>query len=340
VAWGFSRGQTWEPWDADTPASVTEWVRAGLPGSDAGGPRESELIIAPLHAGPDLGAVLRLSAQNAGTFGMYEADLVASFLPHAMVALQNARRAESLTDQVIQAQRKHAMADLARGVSHDVNNALGAILPLVQQLRDEAKGGKVDPGTLAGDLEQVERSVQACSRIFGGMLRMARRGADTAGKVARVPAAVDGALSILGEGCRRAGIRIRRDVDEGLPEVPLTQGELDQVLLNIVVNARDAMLEGGGELAISAASEDRGARVRIEVCDTGGGIPPDKLARIFEPFYTTKTTGNGLGLSICRSIVWQAQGRIQVESPAPSGARVGDGPGSRFVVTLPAIKTP
>jgi two-component system, NtrC family, sensor kinase len=342
VAWGFSRdGGSWEPWDAATPSSVVEWVRAGLPADDQSGPREAELIIAPLHLGAELGAVLRLSALHSGTFGTYEGDLVASFLPHAMVALQNARRAESLTDQVIQAQRKHAMADLARGVSHDVNNALGAILPLVQQMRDEAQAGKVDTGALAEDLAQVERSVQACSRIFGGMLRMARRGADTAGKAARVGAAVDGALSILGDGCKRLGIEIMRDVREGLPDVPLSQGELDQVLLNIVGNARDSMLDGGGELVIRAFNDDQGG-VCIDVSDTGVGIPSDKLSRIFEPFYTTKPTGNGLGLSICRSIVWQAQGKIHVESPARTVRGAVNpqraGPGSRFLVTLPAVR--
>src|SRR6185369_12254548 len=132
-----------------------------------------------------------------------------------------------------------------------------------------------------------------------------------------------------------------RDVQEGLPDVPLSQGELDQVLLNIVGNARDAMLEGGGELVIRAFNDDQGG-VCIDVSDTGVGIPADKLSRIFEPFYTTKPTGNGLGLSICRSIVWQAQGKIHVESPTrtvrgsvnPQRA----GPGSRFLVTLPAVR--
>jgi signal transduction histidine kinase len=337
IAWGFSRSaDAWEPWDAATPASVTEWISTALPGADAGAARESELICAPLHLGPELGAVLRLSAQHAGTFGPYEADLVASFLPHAMVALQNARRAESLTDQVIQAQRKHAMADLARGVSHDINNALGAILPLVQQLREEAQHGQVDGMALAEDLAQVEKSVQACSRIFGGMLRMARRSTDTAGQAARVGPAVDGAMAILGDGCRRSGIEVRREVEDELPEVPLVQGELDQVLLNIVVNARDAMLDAGGVLVIRAKGEENGSLVRIEVTDTGIGVPPDKLSRIFEPFYTTKPTGNGLGLSICRSILWQAQGRIVAESPWRTGE--AGGPGCRVTVTLPAVQ--
>ena len=105
------------------------------------------------------------------SLGSYEADLVSRFMPHAAVALRNARRTESLERTILKAERKHAMADLARGISHDINNALGGVLPLVQQLRDEAAVGKLDADVAAQDLEQIERSMLVCRRIFGGMLK-------------------------------------------------------------------------------------------------------------------------------------------------------------------------
>ena len=105
-------------------------------------------------------------------FCPYEVELVSQFLPQTAVALRNARRAESLEQRVLIAERKHAMADLARGVSHDVNNALGAVLPLVQQLREEIDQGTLDPAVAAVDLAQFERSIQVCRRIFGGMLNI------------------------------------------------------------------------------------------------------------------------------------------------------------------------
>ena len=85
------------------------------------------------------------------------------------------------------AERKHAMADLARGVSHDVNNALGAVLPLVQQLREEIDQGTLDPAVAAADLAQFERSIQVCRRIFGGMLNFARGTARNPSEVSLAP---------------------------------------------------------------------------------------------------------------------------------------------------------
>jgi two-component system NtrC family sensor kinase len=338
--WGFSRdGAGWTPWDPSTPSPVTGWV-AGALAAEGGAPSEAELICAPLCAAGEVAAVLRISALHPGTFGVYEIGLVEALLPQAMVALQNARRAETLTGKVLEAERKHAMAELARGVSHDINNAMGSILPLVQQLRDDAARGQVAPATLDTDLAQIERSVLVCTRIFNGMLRMARRSADGSEGRARVPAAVDAALGILAESCRRHRIEVARDTPAELPEVPLAQGELEQVLLNLIGNARDAMATmDGGELTVRAApaqGPSGEALVRLEVADTGVGIPSQSLTLVFEPFFTTKPAGNGLGLAVCRSIVWQAHGRIHAESPARTGVYPSGGPGSRFVVSLPA----
>lgn len=147
-------------------------------------PAEEEVIIAPLIGPGGVAALLRISARHPGTFGLYECDLVTSLLPQAMVAIHNAEQTESLQDRVLQAERKHAMAELARGVSHDVNNALGSMLPLIQQLREEAADGRIDPATLAADLAQIEHSVHVCTRIFGGMLKFARH-ASSASATAR-----------------------------------------------------------------------------------------------------------------------------------------------------------
>jgi len=316
-------GSSWKPWSPDAPAEVAEWLVRSMPPSAPDAPPMAELIVAPL-VGPDgLAGILAISARHHGTFGLYEAELLESFLPHAMMALQNARRAESLEDQVIRAERKHAMADLARGVSHDINNALGSILPLVQQLRDEVDSQRITPATLKTDLAQIETSLRTCTRIFAGMLQFARRAAhDSVTAEARIDASLDGALAILGEGLRRHGIHLARDIEPGLPGLPLRQTELDQVMLNLISNGRDAIVAAGnnGVLTVGArrtAGRDARPIVRVEVRDDGIGIPHNHLARVLEPFFTTKPTGNGLGLSICRSIIWQCQGRIAVESPAP-----------------------
>ena len=118
--------------------------------------------------------VVRVSATHRGAFAPYEANLVSQFLPQVSIALQISQRTHSLEQRIIAAHRKHAMADLARGVAHDVNNALGAILPLVQQLQADTANGHLDPAVMAQDLNSIEHSVKVCRRIFGGMLSFAR----------------------------------------------------------------------------------------------------------------------------------------------------------------------
>src|ERR1700730_10075300 len=132
------------------------------------------MLCAPLATRERVLGLLKVASKHSGLFGSYEAELVAQFLPHASIALQNSQRTQSLEQTLIQAERKHAMADLARGVAHDVNNALGAVLPLVQQMQADLRGGRIEPAVLVEDLGDVEQSVQVCRRIFGGMLSFAR----------------------------------------------------------------------------------------------------------------------------------------------------------------------
>lgn len=354
LVWGFSCDASGcRPWDPAAPPEIGRWLAERLPRTPLNEPAPAEIICATLRAG-DAPALLRLAAVHAGTFGPYEAELVRAFVPQAAVAIQNAERAEALRDKVIQAERKNAMAELARGVSHDVNNALGSVIPLVQQMREDVADGRIEPVQFGKDLEHIERSVQVCKRIFGGMLRFAREaGHSEAPGASHVHTAMESVRAIFGDGLRRSGIRLVIDVEPGLEPVPLRQAELEQLLLNLVGNARDAMASlGRGVLVVRAsmagAAPAAGQRaVQIEVIDTGTGIPRQHLAQVFEPFYTTKPRGSGLGLSVCRSIVWQTQGRLHAESPVPAGAVILEpgeeqaGPGSRFVVQLPlACGTP
>jgi signal transduction histidine kinase len=108
----------------------------------------------------------------------------------------------------------------------------------------------------------------------------------------------------------------------------LNQSELEQLILNLMTNARDAMsggsggagASGGGRLLVSAAID--GSMVRVEVCDNGCGIPEEHLPHVQDPFFTTKAHGTGLGLSICRSIVWRSHGDLRIESEVGKGTRV------------------
>jgi signal transduction histidine kinase len=210
------------------------------------------------------------------------------------------------------------MADLARGVAHDVNNALGAVLPLVQQMRAELGAGKIEVSSFAEDLRQIEGSILTSRRIFGGMLSFARGRVHEADG-ANIRQAIDTTRAILKEGLRRRGIQVVMEVDGELPLIQGSQGDLEQVLLNLLTNARDAMPQGG-RLLITARRSDSGLQLVVE--DTGVGIPAEHLPKILEPFFSTKPDGNGLGLSICRSIVWQMQGKLEIGSTPGVGTRV------------------
>jgi two-component system, NtrC family, sensor kinase len=320
LVYGFDRvGRTWEDWtgtEATALAELLDFDGRAAPGGPS--PREGAILCAPLVTRAGLLGVLKVAAVHAGTFGQYEVELVSQFLPQAAVALQNARRAESLEQRVLIAERKHAMADLARGVSHDVNNALGAVLPLVQQVRAEIELGPLEPAVLAQDLAQIEHSIQVCRRIFGAMLNFARGNARECSAVSLCHAA-DSALAILREGIERRGVRVVVEIPHDLPPLEGVQADVEQLLLNLVSNARDAS-KAGDQLAIRAASD--GATIELVVEDTGCGMPREHLIKVREPFFTTKADGHGLGLAICRSIVAEMRGQLRIESAPGSGTRV------------------
>jgi signal transduction histidine kinase len=317
MVYGFdSSAGAWQEWTGRDAVGLVKLATAD-PARGPAAPPDASRLIAPLATREHVLGLLTVAATHPGSFGPYEAELLGQFLPHASVAIQNSRRTESLELNLIQAERKHAMADLARSVAHDVNNALGAVLPLVQQMRADLSVGHLDGESLAEDLSQIEGSIQVSRRIFGGMLRFARGAAAESG--ASVRQAVDNTLAILKEGLSRFGIRVTLAVEPELPALPGPQGDLEQLLLNLLTNARDAM-PAGGQLTITAGRT--GSSIELAVEDTGTGIAPEHLSKIMEPFFSTKPGGNGLGLSICRSIVWQLQGKLDIRSVAGQGTRV------------------
>jgi signal transduction histidine kinase len=261
---------------------------------------------------------LKVAARHPGSFSRYEADLVQRFMPLAATAIQNSQRTVTLETKMLEAEKKHAVANLLRGVSHDVNNALGCVLPLVQQIQTDVQSNRLQGDTLSQDLQQIEQSIQTCRRIFGGMLALAR-GASQGSVQANVRRALDSTLAVLRDGLERQGIRLDVQLGAVVPNIQTAQGDLEQLFLNLATNARDAMPTGG---VLSIRAENVGGNIVILIHDTGRGIPPEVMSRIHEPFFTTKQHGNGLGLSICRSIIGNVGGRMEIESQAGVGTRV------------------
>jgi signal transduction histidine kinase len=320
IVYGYNRRNgAWEEWSGRDSIELAklldynEGVEA--PASDR---RENCMLCAPLSTRDGVLGVLKVAGCHPGSFNGYEADLVQRFTPLAAVAIQNSQRAFTLEAKMLEAEKKHAVANLLRGVSHDVNNALGCVLPLVQQILVDIQSGSLQEDTLSQDLQQIEQSIQTCRRIFGGMLALARDASQGIAQ-ANLRRALDTTLAVLRDGLERQRIQLDVQMSDVVPNIQTGQGDLEQLLLNLTTNARDAM-EGGGILSIR--TENVGDHIAILIQDSGCGIPSEVMSRIQEPFFTTKENGNGLGLSICRSIVWNAGGRMEMTSRPGAGTEV------------------
>jgi len=317
---GFDRhGETWREWDGQPAAGLAALLDYNAPAAaDGDHVREGSMLCAPLVTRDSLVGVLKIAARYPEQLKPFDAELVEHFRSQAAIAIQNLHRTESLRARVVTAERKYAMADLARSVSHDVNNALGAMLPLVQQLQVDVRGGTLAPAVIAEDLAHVQKALQVCRRIFGGMLTFSRNAARRGG-YGQVRRAVDTATAILKYGMSRSAIELQVNIPDDVPEVACSQTDLEQVFLNLLTNAREATPHGG-RIAVTARTGD--GAVEISIVDTGCGIPAEDMARVLEPFFTTKPHGNGLGLAICRSVLWEVDGTLTIHSETGRGTEV------------------
>ena len=228
-----------------------------------------------------------------------------------------------LEGQLRHAQKMEAIGQLAGGVAHDFNNLLQAMLTQAQLV-----GAYIsDPARLAAVVEELEQQVQRGAGLTRQLLLFSRRDAAQRRQL-DLNDVVRGHAKLLRH-LVRENIAFRLDLAEGTLPVEGDHGQLEQVVMNLVVNASDA-LEDGGEVAIRSGWGDNG-RVWLAVEDDGPGVPLALRTRIFEPFFTTKPAdkGTGLGLSVVHGIVIRHGGSIEVEERS--------GGGSVFRVTLPSL---
>jgi two-component system NtrC family sensor kinase len=317
--YGFVRhGGRWQEWKDQPAAGLAALLDYNSDEAESESLREASMLCAPLVTRDSLVGVLKIAGRDPEQLKPYDAELVEHFRSQAAIAIQNLHRTESLRARVLTAERKHAMADLARSVSHDVNNALGSMLPLIQQMQTDLRSGVLTPVVFAEDLDHVQKSLQVCRRIFGGMLTFSRNAARRS-RHGQVRRAIETASAILKYGMGRSGIELCVNMPDDLPEVACSQSDLEQVFLNLLTNAREATPHGG-RIVVSVQSTAR--VVQISIADSGCGIPAGNLPRVLEPFFTTKPHGNGLGLSICRSVLWEVDGTLSIQSEPGNGTRI------------------
>jgi signal transduction histidine kinase/CheY-like chemotaxis protein len=244
-----------------------------------------------------------------------------AFLPDRhLFVLRDITERRRLEDQLRQAQKIEAVGQLAGGIAHDFNN----LLTVISGYGDIARR-RIGAGPGAAELMEIERAAQRASELTRQLLAFARRQVlePTLLDLSEVTRALMPMLGrLLGE-----DIEIAMLAAQSLPPVLADRTQIEQVIVNLAINARDAMA-AGGTLTIETRAE--GEVVCLVVADTGTGIAPQALEHIFEPFFTTKAVGvgTGLGLATVHGIVTQSQGRIEVVSDP--------GLGATFTVRLPA----
>ncbi|HTM21175.1 MAG TPA: ATP-binding protein [Kofleriaceae bacterium] len=248
----------------------------------------------------------------------------------AVVAIgQDQTRIESLQRQVIQAEKLATLGQLAAGVVHELNNPLTSITVYAEYLVRKAEQGGND---LAADAEKLRRIRDGAQRILQfarDLVQYASPAGDELDLI-QLNGVVRQSLSFCEHLFERHGVSLVEELGEELPPLYAVPGQLEQVVINLVTNAVQAVGPGGGvTVRTFRAAADR---VGLSVADDGPGIAPEDRQKIFEPFFTTKTDGKGtgLGLSIVANIIEQHEGSIAVDASTDGGAI--------FTITLPASR--
>jgi hypothetical protein len=238
-----------------------------------------------------------------------------------IVIIEDISARVQLEEQLQISEKMASIGLLAAGVAHEVNTPLTGISSFTQMLLQGAEPD--DPRTKV--LEKIERQTFRAAKIVNGLLNLARPAQTDSGAV-DLNAVINDVLALLEHQFRTGRIQVRKELSTTPLLVQGIEYKLQQVFLNLFLNARDAMPRGGW---LTVATKDHDAEAAIEIADTGSGIPPDHLSRIYDPFFTTKDIGKGtgLGLSITYGIVQEHGGTIACDSSL--------GQGTRFSLTLP-----
>ncbi len=238
-----------------------------------------------------------------------------------------------LESQLAQAEKLSSIGLLAAGVAHEVNTPLAVISSYTQMLTKQLRGRGEDAERLTPLLDKITKQTFRASEIVNGLLNFSRTGGSEF-RATDVNAVVRETLALLEHQLKTARIELVTDLGSALPLIQGNSGKLQQVFLNLILNAKDAMREGG-RLRVATSC---GGCVCVTISDSGSGIAPEHVQRIYDPFFTTKTAvkegerrGTGLGLAVTYGIMQEHAGKIHVESEV--------GAGTTFALEFPVLAT-
>ncbi|MCL2878052.1 MAG: ATP-binding protein, partial [Acidobacteria bacterium] len=287
-------------WEADAPANIFKLSMKNLNG---------RTLIVNLSVRP---------LRNSDGF----AEIFMDDASGCLLVMEDITEKTRLEEQLMQAEKLSSIGLLAAGVAHEINTPLTGISSYTQMLLKDTE----DDERRRSILRKIEKQTFRAAEIVGGLLSFSRLDGNEF-TVVDINQVIHDSLSLLDHQFDRSGVRVARNMNGALPPVYGNTGKLQQVFVNLFLNARDAM-PSGGELDIHTDMDD--SMVVVDISDTGGGIPRENLKRIFDPFFTTKGIGKGtgLGLAVSYGIIQEHGGGIFVDSDS--------GKGTRFTLKLPA----
>jgi PAS domain S-box-containing protein len=245
-------------------------------------------------------------------------------LKYAIAMVEDITERRQAQEALIQSEKLAVTGRLAASLAHEINNPLQSVIGCLGLAQESlAAGEEKDADEL---LRIATEELERAAGIVAQLRDMNRPAGSGERECADVNLLLEHVLMLTREQCHRRGVEVERDVTEELPSLMLAPDRIQQAFLNLVLNAIEAMPDGG-QLRVSTSRTSDPPGVSLSFTDTGPGIAPDALPHVFDPFYTTKSEGLGLGLYITRNIVEEHGGRIEVESLL--------GEGATFTVWLP-----
>jgi signal transduction histidine kinase len=227
------------------------------------------------------------------------------------------RRLKESQEQLIHAEKLTSVGQLAASVAHEINNPLAGVLTYTKLLAKKIAGDTLRKEDALGYLSKMESEINRCSRIIRNLLDFSRQ-AEPRLKLVDINQVLEQVLAMVGHQAQMQKVEIVREFGSPLPEVMADFDQLQQVFMNLALNAIQAM-SGGGKLSLRTLVID--GEVKIDIQDTGSGISRENLSKLFTPFFTTKGKGLGvgLGLAVVQSIVERHKGKIRVQSEVGRG---------------------
>ncbi|MFH1523524.1 MAG: ATP-binding protein, partial [Chloroflexota bacterium] len=312
-------------WDAGSEMCVALWDGDRVLGViDVESQRKNAFSQNDLIVLESLAGILSSVISSAGQYQKLQTAV--NQLQDAREELQERIAAQQMTEsRLVQAAKLAAVGEMAAGVAHELNNPLTTALGFTELVLEDMP----EESSARSNLELVLREAQRARDVVRRLLDFARQG-ESVHVRSNINEIVTDILALVNHLLRTSGVQLFTSLTDGLPWVSVDQSQIKQVVLNLIHNALHAM-PTGGELHLTTASRRRGKKDWVVIClkDTGMGIAPDDLERVFEPFFTTRSKdgGTGLGLSVSYGIVADHGGVIEVESQV--------GKGSIFTIWLP-----